>query len=324
MDNNHVSHFLSLSDQVLTEVIFPNLSLDIIENLCFANNRFKNICNNEVLWKTKVYDEFSQYVSFKPSISTWKDFYYLLIRGPKLPLYYNGDIIEYTPFRPNLINMTLSIIVNYINSHGLSSYYINIAFIDSRLDLIVNITYPYMRFNVKDFRYHMIEKIILILDDNFDKDPLIGARNKPLSPASIIRTNNINKLLIYNELTSIHGTPPLYVITDDEDNIRILDNSIVPGPDQRRMNMGKNCQTFKITELYDMLKLLNVQPPNINQSEINLYLDNNRVFDIGLRTNMEYNTRWILAQYPRKDLCNIIIQTLEQIGHIVYHSDLNF
>lgn len=100
MDSDLVSYFLSLSDETLVTVVFPQLPLDVIKQLCSIHIRFHNVCQNENLWLIKINNDYPVLPHLKPATSTWKDFYiYLFNNFKNIPIIYHnqliGDILIY-------------------------------------------------------------------------------------------------------------------------------------------------------------------------------------------------------------------------------------
>ena len=65
------------------------------------------------------------------------------------------------------------------------------------------------------------------------------------------------------------------------------------------------CSYLGKPELYDILRALDIDAPKIG------FLQN-----LGLDEDSEYNSRWELAGYSNEELCEIIREKLEEIGHI--------
>lgn len=79
MDKSHqlVLELLSLPDNILINIIFPDLPVETLNKLCMLNVRFNNICNNDILWEIKTIKEYPFIVNNKSFNTSWKDFYFL-------------------------------------------------------------------------------------------------------------------------------------------------------------------------------------------------------------------------------------------------------
>ena len=86
-----ISYFLSLPDQVLTYIVFPKLPLDIIGKLCPVHTKFNNICQNDILWQIKSFNDFPNLINHKSSTSTWRNFYFSNIKY--VPVVHDDQII---------------------------------------------------------------------------------------------------------------------------------------------------------------------------------------------------------------------------------------
>jgi len=297
-----ISSFLSLPDEVLLTEVFPRLPIDNINELCSTNIRFYNICQNDILWQIKTFNEFPTWISQKLPDILWRDYYRLLISGKSIPIYYHGDRIGYVPFSDTSINIVISLITPYIVKNQLNGA-INITFIDQGLNPIIIVKYPSLKTNVKSANYNSIEKVVLIINDDFSKEPTPsrGRNRKPII-TNKEKEEQRDKNIIYDELTSSFGHPPIYGFNYNPNNIRtgyralpskitgeastfaIIDNRNLK--DLRIIRRGKVCSTFSTVELYDILRNLNV--PDLE-----------------------------VERYSKTQLCNIIKHALDQIGHII-------
>lgn len=323
------SYFLSLPENVLATVVFPRLSLDEIDSLCNLSPKFENICTNEELWKIKMTNEYPEFIRSKFPDTTWRYYYYLLEKG-KVPLYYHGDRIDYVPFVPYLFDDIINMILSYINDNDLT----HIAFIDKHLDPVIVVAYPSLVVDVKTDDYDAIQKIVIIFDDTFNNQvlPIKQIRGRrPIPPRQPrpdfkLRNRRTDKELIFDTLTSNLGHPPIYGlyrplnINQGYGNHKYLDIIGIDDPNDQFdfdiiNKMGaeeldlrivrrtsSSCSLRPLTELYNILKALKIQPPD---TDINIDTVNQEL----------YGEYW--RRYSKSQLCDIIQQGLEEIGHII-------
>jgi len=274
------SYFLSLPDEVLANEVFPRLPIDLLNKLCLIHSKFNNICNDDGMWKLKTFNDYPDYYGSKPETLTWRNYYRALTGEYLLPIYYNGDIISYVKFNSNYMNLLLERLISYLNNFVSKSHQINIALIDNgtRSPLskriynpIVVIKYPSLTIDVNSTNYDDIKKILIFINDNF-----------PVTPEKSRKWERVNSEIIYEELTSQFGNPPIYGSVDD-DYFRIIDKRNVK--DLRVIIYGKVCSTYPRTELLNILNVFGI-------------------------SNLDPNI-------PRSDLCQLIYNSLKQIGHII-------
>lgn len=245
-------HYQSFHDYVLLILVLPHYAP-------------KKLCGC-------VYIEYPDETNFKPEDISWNDYYRFLVEK-RIPLYYNGDRIVYIPFSPELINTSLQMILPYINLKGI----VNIAFINKEMNPVVIVKYPEMRSIVKSDDYDSIEKVLFFIDREFEPHPTVNRGRKSITAIREERQNKVNRNIIYRELTSREGTPPIYGIIEEE-KFRI----ITFPPDQRVVN-NQQCEYMTIQKLAQISSILGIK------------------WDIGLPLN----------------ICSLIQEHLEEIGHML-------
>lgn len=220
-----------------------------------------------------------------------------MLTGRRLPIYYHGDRIGYIPFDPSLINVVINLIAPYILQNQLTGLTtpetaVNIVFIDQQRNPIIIVKYPSLSTNIN----YDIEQIVLIVNDQFAKESTIpkGRGRKP-DTRTKEKEENLNKEIIYQELTSSFGHPPIYglsynpmdystsysmttrfikssgMTTTQDGNFAIVDNRNFT--DLRTIRSWRDCTDFTLLDLYSILRDLNVRPPKINQSLINDFIE---------------------------------------------------
>ncbi len=287
-----IAYFLTLPDQVLINVVLPKFSANVLENLCYSNVKFNTICHNDQLWQIKSMNELPSFVNLKPIDMTWKDYYLSFLR----PVYYHGDVISYVLYTPDNISQTIESIVPYIEQYGLIGN-VNIVFIDANHNPYIVVKYPSYTLDVRNTNYINVNRIVLIVDDRFaqeiavDQTPRrerirLGPRltNINEQPVSKEGVDYIDQQIIYDELISNLGTPPIYGTILENSKFRIIDNT--PGYAIRMVRKGRLCDFFETNDLRDFLIALGFDQEQLNN-------------------------------YSRSDLCNLIYQRLLEIGHII-------
>lgn len=75
-------------------IVFPELPIDVIGQLCSIHTKFNNVCQNENLWIIKTTHDYPIFVNQKPNTSTWRDFYiYLFNNFKNVQVIYNSQVI---------------------------------------------------------------------------------------------------------------------------------------------------------------------------------------------------------------------------------------
>lgn len=231
-----------------------------------------------------------------------------------IPLYYHGDRIDYIPFNSILINEVINLIINYINQLGLTGV-VNIAFIDQQRNPIIIIKYPSSKTIVKSTNYDSIEKIVLIVNDEFAKE-------------DINELNNTNdKRIIYYELTSSYGHPPVYGLNvanaskNPEDIITTKNGGTFYLVLSDNLQRKYECRTFIDGELHRTLRKLNIPPPEVDEATVRKELRLERIdlnrFNPEQIEDLIYSSKWSMYRYSKEELCTILKETLENIGHII-------
>ena len=318
-----IEYFASFPDNILETVVFPKLPIAVLGNLCSSDQRFSNVCQSDTLWYHKLSNDYPEFVDGKSAEITWRD-YYILVSSPQIPLYYHGDRIGYIPFNADKLSEILRLILTSIEP--MLSITGKIAFINEQLEPVIIINYlPFEGFTIKvvadvgiNITATAVVKAVIITNVDFDKEELptlSGRRGRKPDPTKkrIIKLRPgqlTSKEIILNELTSIHGNPPIYGVSYGEDSIQyatvsfikgtrlithdeeapfyIIDNS-VPLIDPRMVRNAKRCSIHTRLELIDILQKLQVDP--------------------------FINIDW--SGYTREDLCNAIKSALTEIGHIL-------
>lgn len=191
-DNIKQCYLLSIPDEVLLYEIFPRLPRYIMFKLSHLHSRFNNICNNDIVWQMKVTHEYHDISRFKHTDITWKDYYKSLLTAPKIPVYYNGDIISYFDLFLDTKYIKADCVVPLLKSSinamklplgtMISPDMINIVFTDNgstscctyqfclEFNPIIVVKYPIMTVDVKSMDFSDIRKILLFASDNFNEE----------------------------------------------------------------------------------------------------------------------------------------------------------
>jgi hypothetical protein len=228
------------------------------------------------MWQIKTINESPN--PAKPLNVSWKEFYLSFVK----PIYYYGERVGYIYFDANLFNKVIQEIIPYIIQSNPQPRFI--VFIDKQRNPMVIVKYPSLEIIVKDYNYDNIDKIVLIVNNEFIKEPKISRGRKPNPKVILKEEKTYQKLIIYEELTS--GNPPIYgyfldpenvrsygdfiniITTEDESNFYIIDKTPYPG-DARLARMPLSCRMMKMEQLYEILTVLGIQlPSNISREEI--------------------------------------------------------
>jgi len=69
-----------ISTDILKFVLLPSVNLATLFRLCQTNSFLSNNCNNELLWKQKIFTEYQ--IETKPRLLTWRQFAFQLTFNP--------------------------------------------------------------------------------------------------------------------------------------------------------------------------------------------------------------------------------------------------
>lgn len=291
-------YFLSLPNDVLLEKIFSLLSLTEITRLCSVHPRLATVCAGDDFWRNRALDEFPSEVHVNPEQLSWRN-YYRFLAEKRIPLYYHGDRISRIPFNFQLLDLTLSMITPYIKLEGT----VNIVFIGSRRIPILIVKYPEMKIIAKSGNYDNITKVLFFVNDEFEKEvPQKETRGRRPIKGKEGTKHDPNISIIYNELTSNLGHPPLYGLSyqlSDRGygfNLTIPNDKlgefhiIMPSRDRRMSSNPRRCKTFTPPQLIQMALNLDFLPEQLRQT---------------------------FEHTGTTGICLLIKKRLEEIGHIL-------
>jgi hypothetical protein len=259
-----ISYFLNTPDEVLITEIFPRFPLNILNKLCSLNIRFSNICSDDTLWQLKTSNEFPELMTQKPTDSSWNDYYRFIVNSRLIPIIYDGDRINYAQFNSDYLNITISLLLPYII---LLKGTINIVFINKQSVPIIVVQYPAASIDIKSQDFNSIEKVVIFIDENYNKSTIItpilpslpsrGRKSVSIKSTKLINTKeeNVDADILYKNLTSINGHPPIYGTVDNYGHSRIIDKTNIDTTigDQRKVVRGKVCDTYRKQDLIDIL-----------------------------------------------------------------------
>lgn len=80
---------------ILGPELFPNLSGRDLLQLCQVNIAFRQACQNEEVWFSKVLEEYLEYSDYKVDTMSWRQYYIGLIASHPVEVYYNNQIYMY-------------------------------------------------------------------------------------------------------------------------------------------------------------------------------------------------------------------------------------
>ena len=215
---------LSLLDDIVINEILAKLPLSGMASLCQSHSRFAAICAGERLWSVKTSREFAPMARFKPVYISWRNYYIFLLRSRRVPLYQNGDIVTLIPFDLKYFNLIVDMIVPHIDV--LDS--LHIVFINAQREPVFVVHYPSGTFIIENFG--RVEKILLITHPEF------GQAN--------------DNRIIYEELTSPLGSPPIYG-TVQKGRFKLID-----GTNSSFRSVGLDCETMSRGDLSQIAQAL--------------------------------------------------------------------
>ena len=253
---------LSLPDDIVVNEVLATLPLSEVYRLCQVHPRFANLCAGERLWNVRTFREYPSMVRLKPTYISWRDYYIFLLRARRIPLYQNGDIVTLIPFDPNHLNLVVNMVIPHINVPAP----LYIVFINAQREPVFVVHYPSMG-SLRSENYRDAEKILLTAHPQFLRSPY----------------HDLD--IIYGELTSPLGNPPIYGAEDEQEGFRIIDSTNPPfSLPLTRMSRGLNCLTVRIRDLLQIAQALG------------------------------------MPRFPlltKVELCNAIWNRLREIGHII-------
>lgn len=129
-----------------------------------------------------------------------------------------------------------------------------------------------------------------------------------------------NRLLMY-EVYPIYG---IYFITKDR-KFRIRDKTTedtdISLVDNRRINRGRDCSTWKKNELVILMHKLDIPPPDI-RVEVDLQYIKSVLAQEEFDVNVDYPTliyyyKWMISPYNRNTLCRYVIERLYELNRVL-------
>lgn len=338
-DNGHwkvagsnMEYTIEILDKVLLTDI-PDIDVNILRQidnevltvLCRTDEYVTKICRGEKLWMIKMNYEFPEYIALKPMDISWRE-YYIFVSSKLLPLYYHGDRLGWIPFQIDMINLTLTFITSYINQIE-SNDIVSIAFIDTVHYPIIIVKYPLLSIETENERYDDITKIVLITDIRFgEKRYPSKTRGRIYTPnfeKDPIRNEQNDEAIIFDEMTSTLGHPPIYGTMKNKDKFlfRLINEvgNFVIIENYRQKKELLNCNELTKLHLSGILLSLQVPAPQVDQSEIDAWIGPRDYTKITSKAwdEYEYDTRWKIIGYTEEQMCDIIKQALEDIGHMI-------
>lgn len=292
-------YFFSLPDDVLVNQIFPSLPLTEVARLCSTHTRFARLCAGEELWRIRAFYEFPSEARLKPVDLSWRN-YYRFLRERRIPLYYQGDRIAWIPFSSERLDLTLTWIALAIDLGSLRQDPgpVNIVFINKRRMPVVIVKWPEMKIIVKSQNYDSIEKVLVFANDMFEREkqpepPSVSRGRKPQVEGGRVsltfrhllqgkegmrRDPNIG--IIYNQLASSQGTPPIYGLSivaprwgygfdltapnDETGEFRVTIAGHLTDP--RMVGLPRVCLSFSSAELVQVAQLSGISDELIREA----------------------------------------------------------
>lgn len=299
-----IPYFLSLTDQILIDVVFPRLNYQHINHLYQVHKRFNNICKSENMWLNKTTIDYLDDYKNKPGTITWKSYYQFLIKSILIPFYDKGSIVDYVKYHHKHPDMTLLFLDPLVDNDQ------TIAFVDQGIDLVAIKTY-----NTSFIMYKSLSLIakIVFLDSNVEP--------------------TANE--IYHSLIS--GYPNIYGIINNKGFTLFRSSE----GDNAISGNGKLCKYYKHYQLQQFLEELGVDGPRyiLNESttdyfdKLILYPRWYLIDDFNINTIREFMTKSRHQKYISPEHfthlqnwynavteihCHEIQIVLEKIGHIIY------
>jgi hypothetical protein len=306
-----------LPDDILIHHIFQSLSSKDIISL----SRVENFNTRDELWKSQVKRYYSTLYDKKEWYQqTWHNFYNRLITSNIIPIYYHGDIINYSPFLIDsydeyLIdsnNITSDGVFVFLKQGGLPTRqsYMNE---DKMYEIAIALVIENNTITDKYLNYEQNNKILKII--SIDTGKYVSKITKRKINKDAFLKKGIIKLSKYeitindikNELFYRDNQMPIYAF-DYLNQLKIIDYSNLT--DKRFSIKGKNCETFRISELITILaklyKIIDINHEVIDNINIRKSLEKLLENEI-IALNFKYHgPEW---------LCLFITRKLNMIGH---------
>ena len=118
--NEETDNLSRLPDETLISEILPYLNNEALNSVCQINRRMNILCQKEELWKRKIKSEYPLIINNKRGNATWREWYRIISRGPRVPIYLRGDVLAEV-----IIDNTLNVddIKKLIPNKDLDIYY---------------------------------------------------------------------------------------------------------------------------------------------------------------------------------------------------------
>jgi len=144
--------------------------------LCRTDQRFSNVCNNDIFWERKTKLDYNNYLEYKRPNESWRSFYFRLVSPHQLTVKilnkYSGKYYTYCISVNSQTNLELLTIhlINTIQHYPLINepYYI-LIFITPNFELTGYIIYnrlttDYLESLVNDKQWYLKTQLILIVN----------------------------------------------------------------------------------------------------------------------------------------------------------------
>lgn len=240
------------------ENLLPQLPIDELRSLCRTEDEFKELCRREQEWFEKFYHEAPLYARIKPAHLSWEDYYQVLSEARDIPLYYQGDHLTSIPFDARMFEVSLYFIHPYLFRNNLTSDGL-IVFIDQACQPIIVVKYPSMEVDVRQTNFEAIQKVLFFSNPEFDST----LKRKLFKNGQQVRRER-NREIIFDELTSLEGRPPIYGVSKDgsfqlDSKNRYRGRLYILHHKNGKRGRPKNCEEMTRAELQQLFDELQIK-----------------------------------------------------------------
>lgn len=156
--------FSDFPNDILINEILPHMPLNKLSKLCQTDQRFRHLCQSELLWKNRINLEYSNNtLKLKPTELTYKQYYTFLLQADQVPVYRHGDILMRTLVTKDNKEYAINDIKRTVNSTNISLIFIGSGF---NRDFLVGTVYSYETNELFDIFNVSKIRLILLIDGN--------------------------------------------------------------------------------------------------------------------------------------------------------------
>lgn len=150
----------SISDQELVDILLPQLSFADLQQLCRTDRRFHLLCQNDDLWRTKVSQDYPEWIDQKIEGWTWRKYYNFLRLSWRVPIFIDVHSTEIVWLNPYNYTKIVEKIYAEFTPEDVNKFMV--TFVDTGFHPIYIFKYPNLQPTIIDNNLHQTSKIVVI------------------------------------------------------------------------------------------------------------------------------------------------------------------